>query len=93
MGLFKNLAGKALDLMTEDTVYSASQRDYDSSYELLLKASDNNYLDYVSAYVNLINKKKYPGGNFYRAIMDTINDRPSNIQNKARQFLNSAKKK
>ena len=89
MGLFKNLAGKALDLMTEDTVYSASQRDY----ELLLKASDNNYLDYVSAYVNLINKKKYPGGNIYRAIMDTINDRPSNIQNKARQLLNSAKKK
>lgn len=79
--------------MTEDTVYSASQRDYDSSYELLFKASDNNYLDYVSAYVNLINKKKYPGGNFYRAIMDTINDRPSNIQNKVRQLLNSAKKK
>ena len=93
MGFLKNLAGKTLGFMTEDTVYSASQRDDDSSYEMLVKASDQNYLDYVSAYVNLVNKGKRPGNYFYRAIMDTINARPSSVQNKAREILNTRKKR
>ena len=75
-----------------NAVYSASQKDDDSAYELLLKASDKNYLDYVSAYVSLINKKKYPGKYFYNAIMDTIKDRPSSVQKRAREILNSRNK-
>lgn len=92
MGLLKNLAGKTLSRITEDTVYSSSKRDDDSSYELLLKASDQSYIDYVSAYVNLVNKKKYPGKYFYEAIMDTINVRPSSVQKKVRELLSSREK-
>ncbi len=89
MGLLKNLAGKALGAMTEDTVYSTSKSDDDSAYELLLKASDQNYLDYVSAYVNLVKKKKHPGPYFDKAIVRTISCRSMEVQAKTRDILNS----
>lgn len=92
MGFLKNLAGKTMDLMTEDTVYSMSKNDDDSAEELLLKASDQNYLDYVSAYVRLVEKKKYPGSAFYYVIMRTISDRPADVQRRAREILNSMQK-
>ncbi len=89
MGLLKNLAGKAMGAMTEDTVYSISKSDDDSAYELLLKASDQNYLSYVSAYVSLVKKKKYPGPYFYKAIQETIGSRSMEVQAKTRDILNS----
>lgn len=76
MGLFKNLVGKAADLMTEDTVYSASGRRDGSSDEILAEASDEMFLEYVSAFVRLIKKGKKPYGDFYNAIERDIYSRP-----------------
>lgn len=92
MGLFKNLGAKAMELMEEDTVYSALQRRDDSCYELLLKASDENYLAYVSAYVRLLKKGKQPYGGFREAMSQTLTDRPKDIQKKARDIINNYKK-
>ena len=87
MGLLKNLGTKAMELMEEDTVYSASKSEDDASFELLLKASDKNYIAYVSAYVRLLEKRKYPGGGFKKGISETISDRPKDVQKKVRDIL------
>ena len=89
MGLFKNLVGKATDLMTEDTVYSASGRIDCSSDEILSEASDEMFVEYVSAFARLMKKGKKPYGDFYDAIIRDISSRPANIQKRAREILNS----
>lgn len=91
MGLFRNLGAKAMELMEEDTVYSALQKRDDSCYELLLKASDENYLAYVSAYLRLLKKGKKPYGGFTEAMSQTLSDRPKDIQKKAWNIIDSYK--
>lgn len=91
MGLLKNLGAKAVELIEEDTVYSALQGEDDSCYELLLKASDENYLAYVSAYLRLLKKGKRPG-NFEKAMSQTMLDRPKDFQKKVWAIINNYKK-
>ena len=60
-----------------------------SSDEILSEASDEMFIEYVSAFVRLIKKGKNPYGDFYNAIERDIYSRPEKIQKRAREILNS----
>lgn len=86
--LASKFAGKTIDLMTEDTIQMK-----DSKAEmgiLLLDSSDQNFLDYTSAFARLYEKRKLTRKkfeDFMIAFFEYYERRPLAIQQKAISIL------
>ncbi len=90
--LASKFAGKTLDLMTEDTIQM--KEDESELFILLIDSSDQNFLDYTSAFVRLHNKDKLTGrkyNDFMRAFARCFEKRPSKIQEQAINILKGLK--
>lgn len=82
--LVSKFAGKTLDLMTEDTIQM--QESETDLFFLLRDSSDQNFLDYVSAFVRMYNKQKLIGGkyhDFLMAFLEVYEKKPLEIQQRA----------